>query len=138
LCHAIRAVQTTCQQCKAVIAYKFPLRQQTTKDRGTRSRALEGEVTTSQSSASKPTIIGTTSLSRVCNVRRDFFDNVIESLGALLDGAITPEIVDIVEDGDPNLDTAFIERILPECPGGDNVAGRTASSASTALAMSSA
>jgi ketosteroid isomerase-like protein len=46
------------------------------------------------------TIIGTTPISRTYVGRRDFVDNALKPLSGLLDGAITPSIVNILADGD--------------------------------------
>jgi uncharacterized protein len=46
------------------------------------------------------TVIGTTPVSRTYTSRRDFIDNALIPLGGLLDGAITPRVVNVIADGD--------------------------------------
>ncbi len=46
------------------------------------------------------TVIGTTPVSGTYNGRQDFIDRALKPLGARLDGAITPKIVDIIAEGD--------------------------------------
>ena len=46
------------------------------------------------------TVIGTTAVSGTYNGRQDFIDRALKPLGRRLDGAITPEVVDIISEGD--------------------------------------
>ncbi|MCB1745004.1 MAG: nuclear transport factor 2 family protein [Gammaproteobacteria bacterium] len=46
------------------------------------------------------TVIGSTPVSRTYSSRRDFVDNALKPLSALLDGAIEPRIVNVLADGD--------------------------------------
>jgi ketosteroid isomerase-like protein len=48
----------------------------------------------------KWTVIGTTEISGLYNGRQDFIDRALKPLGARIDGLITPEIVDIIAEGD--------------------------------------
>ena len=46
------------------------------------------------------TVIGTTAVSGTYNGRQDFIDRALKPLGRRLAGAIAPEIVDIIAEGD--------------------------------------
>jgi ketosteroid isomerase-like protein len=48
----------------------------------------------------KWTVIGNTEISGLYNGRQDFIDRALKPLGARIDGLITPEIVDIIAEGD--------------------------------------
>ena len=48
----------------------------------------------------KWTVIGTTEISGLYNGRQDFIDRALMPLGARIDGLITPEIIDIIAEGD--------------------------------------
>ena len=46
------------------------------------------------------TVTGTTPISRRYTSRRDFVDNALKPLSALLDGAIDPTVINVLADGD--------------------------------------
>ncbi|MDD9924204.1 MAG: nuclear transport factor 2 family protein [Rhodospirillaceae bacterium] len=46
------------------------------------------------------TVIGTTAVSGTYNGQQDFIDRALKPLSRRLDGAITPEVVDIIAEGD--------------------------------------
>ncbi len=46
------------------------------------------------------TVTGTTPISRLYTSRRDFVDNALKPLSALLDGAIDPTVINVLADGD--------------------------------------
>ena len=46
------------------------------------------------------TVIGSTEISGLYNGRQDFIDRALKPLGARIDGLITPEVVDIIAEGD--------------------------------------
>ena len=46
------------------------------------------------------TVIGSTPISRTYRSRREFVDGALKPLGALIDGVIFPEVVNILADGD--------------------------------------
>jgi uncharacterized protein len=46
------------------------------------------------------TVIGTTEVSGTYTSRQDFIDGAVKKIGKRIDGQVTPEIVDIVTEGD--------------------------------------
>jgi hypothetical protein len=46
------------------------------------------------------TVIGTTEISQTYTGRRDFIDRALKPIGSLIDGGISPEVLNVIAEGD--------------------------------------